>query len=284
MFQFKVDDEYFRDELLEFVGSKQGYSGIIYNSKTKEPDCVIITSGGSSGKESGYHDRRHEDGSWDYYGQGSKGDQNAHTSSNSLLTNQRASILLFSTRELNAKEIKEQGNRKKKYKFEGIFSVLSWGTFVPDYGSRKGDSLIVYRLIPASNIFNDFEVESIEPPSKALSLAELALKISAKEKSANKGKKKITVQEYKERSLLVKTYALLRSQGICELCEKPAPFITEKGAPFLEVHHIFRLADDGPDLPENVAALCPNCHREAHFSKNKVGLKDSLFEKILLKG
>ena len=150
-------------------------------------------------------------------------------------------------------------------------------------GNRQGDSLVIYRLIPASNIFNDFEIESVDPPSKVLSLAELALKINAKEKSANKDKKKITVQEYKERSLLVKTYALLRSQGICELCEKPAPFITEKGAPFLEVHHIFRLADDGPDLPENVAALCPNCHREAHFSKSRTTLKDDLFEKIRLK-
>ena len=35
--------------------------------------------------------------------------------------------------------------------------------------------------------------------------------------------------------------------------------------PYLEVHHIIRLADDGDDSVENAIALCPNCHREAHF-------------------
>ncbi|QNK64948.1 HNH endonuclease [Pedobacter sp. PAMC26386] len=95
--------------------------------------------------------------------------------------------------------------------------------------------------------------------------------------------KKYTVQEYRERSQDVKTYALLRADGICELCDKPAPFIVGNGVPFLEVHHIFRLADDGPDLPKNVAALCPNCHREAHFGWKREKLKNSLYEKISLK-
>ncbi|WP_083465500.1 HNH endonuclease [Thalassobacillus sp. C254] len=31
------------------------------------------------------------------------------------------------------------------------------------------------------------------------------------------------------------------------------------------MHHIKRLSDGGPD-PEFVAAICPNCHRRAHYS------------------
>ncbi|MFC1652495.1 HNH endonuclease [Planctomycetota bacterium] len=38
---------------------------------------------------------------------------------------------------------------------------------------------------------------------------------------------------------------------------------------FLEVHHLFRLADDGPDIPDNVAAICPNCHRELHYGADR---------------
>tara|TARA_R110000772_G_scaffold222322_2_gene332802 strand:- start:606 stop:920 length:315 start_codon:yes stop_codon:yes gene_type:complete len=33
---------------------------------------------------------------------------------------------------------------------------------------------------------------------------------------------------------------------------------------YLEPHHIRRLTDGGPDDPQYVIALCPNCHREVH--------------------
>ncbi|OLU13203.1 hypothetical protein BVH01_22925 [Pseudomonas sp. PA1(2017)] len=49
-----------------------------------------------------------------------------------------------------------------------------------------------------------------------------------------------------------------------------APFVRPDGRAFLEVHHMTRLADDGPDLPANVAALCPNCHRRAHYSIDRI--------------
>jgi 5-methylcytosine-specific restriction protein A len=39
-----------------------------------------------------------------------------------------------------------------------------------------------------------------------------------------------------------------------------------KGEPFLECHHIQRLADNGEDGPTNTVALCPNCHRRMHFA------------------
>lgn len=62
---------------------------------------------------------------------------------------------------------------------------------------------------------------------------------------------------------------LARAAGRCEACRKPAPFVTEAGRPFLEVHHLLPLADGGPDTVENTLALCPNCHREAHFGADR---------------
>ena len=57
-----------------------------------------------------------------------------------------------------------------------------------------------------------------------------------------------------------------RAGGVCESCRKPAPFKRRSnGLPYLEVHHKIRLADDGPDTADNAVALCPNCHREAHY-------------------
>ena len=59
---------------------------------------------------------------------------------------------------------------------------------------------------------------------------------------------------------------LLRANGTCEGCHRPAPFLrTSNGTPFLEVHHRLPLAQGGHDTVANAIALCPNCHRQAHF-------------------
>jgi 5-methylcytosine-specific restriction endonuclease McrA len=64
--------------------------------------------------------------------------------------------------------------------------------------------------------------------------------------------------------------AKLRANGLCERCGCKAPFLTTAGQPYLEVHHVVPLAKNGPDTLENVSALCPNCHREAHFGANSL--------------
>lgn len=66
------------------------------------------------------------------------------------------------------------------------------------------------------------------------------------------------------RSEKIREYARLRSNGTCELCENPAPFRDKFNRPFLETHHIIFLSQGGQDSVENVAALCPNCHRKIH--------------------
>lgn len=59
---------------------------------------------------------------------------------------------------------------------------------------------------------------------------------------------------------------LRRAKGYCESCGKIAPFKrASDGTPYLEVHHLVRLVDNGEDSVENAVALCPNCHRKAHF-------------------
>ena len=59
---------------------------------------------------------------------------------------------------------------------------------------------------------------------------------------------------------------LSRAHGRCELCKSSAPFLrASDGSPYLEVHHRVWLADGGDDTLENSIALCPNCHRKAHY-------------------
>jgi 5-methylcytosine-specific restriction endonuclease McrA len=71
------------------------------------------------------------------------------------------------------------------------------------------------------------------------------------------------------RDFHIKEYAKKRANGICQLCEEKAPFYDLNGQPFLEVHHIKRLADGGSDSVDNTVALCPNCHRKMHILNKK---------------
>ena len=45
----------------------------------------------------------------------------------------------------------------------------------------------------------------------------------------------------------VKAWVLIYANGVCANYYCKAPFITTTGIPYLEVHHIKRLADKGPD-------------------------------------
>lgn len=73
---------------------------------------------------------------------------------------------------------------------------------------------------------------------------------------------------YRARSLAIRLYVLRRANGRCEGCRAPAPFRKLDGSPYLEPHHTMQLADDGPDHPARVIALCPNCHRRAHHAED----------------
>lgn len=60
--------------------------------------------------------------------------------------------------------------------------------------------------------------------------------------------------------------ALHRANGTCEGCKQTAPFMRQSdGSPYLEVHHRLPLSAGGEDTLENAVALCPNCHRRAHY-------------------
>lgn len=268
---FEIGQEYDRQELLNFVGSKQIQSGIIWGDK--EPGCIIVTSGGKHSDSAGYGDEENPDGTWSYIGQGSTGDQSVDNFANALLINERRDVLLFVTQEPSNKEQRERGNRRKRYKFKGIYQVLSHSFSSPKEGKRAKDKLLVFYLVPAANIYeSNLERTGLKMPN---SLHDLKREILEDERRAGNGTP-LSVADYRDRSVQIKKYALLRANGICELCEKYAPFISSTNYPFLEVHHIRSLADDGPDLPSNVSAICPNCHREAHFGIRRLEIRDRL--------
>jgi 5-methylcytosine-specific restriction protein A len=278
---FAIGSLYERNDLLKFIGSKQQQSGILWNKEGS--DTVIITSGGRHGKNASYSDAALENGSWEYYGQGSKGDQNPNSAANSLLLNTDKKILLFTTREATSKEARERGHHKKLYRFEGIFKTIAWEIDEQKEGKRKGDKLVKFILRPFDDIIEEINLPVQDPledivlePQDFYKLRKKVANIKEKPKK----EKLFVLTEYQDRSYQIKQYALLRAKGKCENCGHDAPFVNTNNIPFLEVHHIFSLSDEGPDTAINVAAICPNCHKEAHYGKQKENLKNTLSQKI----
>ncbi|OXJ00866.1 MULTISPECIES: HNH endonuclease [Burkholderia] len=59
--------------------------------------------------------------------------------------------------------------------------------------------------------------------------------------------------------------ALYRADGKYEICHGDAPFLRRNGRPYLEVHHLVQPTAGGEGTMENAVAVCPNCHRQAHY-------------------
>lgn len=78
-----------------------------------------------------------------------------------------------------------------------------------------------------------------------------------------------------ERSRLVRDAALARAAGVCQLCGQPG-FQTAAGTVFLETHHVVPLAEGGSDRLDNVVAICPNDHREAHYGRDAGRIRERL--------
>jgi 5-methylcytosine-specific restriction protein A len=87
-------------------------------------------------------------------------------------------------------------------------------------------------------------------------------------------------QRYFVRDPKVVRWVRDRAAGVCELCTRPAPFQTDGGSPFLEVHHVVHLANGGSDTPANTVALCPNCHRRCHHAIDRSIATADLYRQV----
>ncbi|MDS1138963.1 HNH endonuclease [Pusillimonas sp. SM2304] len=276
MYPFIMGQEYARKWLLEFLGSRQAQSGVVWGMK--EPGCLICTSGGRGGKRAGYFDESLDDGSWWYFGQGQSGDQRLENPANSKLASGRLSVLFFTTREPTAREVSERGGYGKLFAFRGEFNVAGYQAFVPREGRRKGDRLWRFRLVPTKQD----EGVSVGPEEQSFVEPDIQAWQERLNMYAHVASESVlSMREYRRRSAEVHQYARSRANGMCEACAQQAPFTALDHKAFLEVHHLTRLADDGPDTPSNVAALCPNCHRRAHYSLDREQFASILRGRIL---
>lgn len=81
------------------------------------------------------------------------------------------------------------------------------------------------------------------------------------------------------RNPYVRTNVLMRAMGKCDWCGQLG-FMMADGKIYLETHHVVPLSEKGLDSESNVAALCPNHHREAHHGKSRAEMRKVLLKKL----
>ena len=195
-----------------------------------------------------------------YTGMGSKGDQSLDFAQNKTLAQSNINGVDVHFFEVFTDRV---------YTYQGQV-VLTGEPFQETQDDEDGNSRKVWifplkrkdgttPVVPKTSIDKTFERKVKKASS--LSLDELKTRAS---KSPSKPGSRVTTTTTYQRDPNVVNYTLKRANGVCELCEQPAPFKKKNGEPYLEVHHVVQLANGGDDTIDNAAALCPNCHRKMH--------------------
>jgi len=250
-----------------FGGQEQG--GMITPA---EYDSIFLVSG-SSGRQHGYEDRWSEDGrTFFYFGEGQRGDMKFIKANLALRDHvlNGEDVLLF----------EEVQNKKGYLRYRG--QMVCVGYELVDAPDTKGAirKSILFELVSLSSFDVQSELDLTEdesefdPDLSAESLTELRRKAIADSAPCRTPEERRAI--YRTRSRAIRMYVLARAAGKCEGCSNAAPFLTRLGKPYLEPHHIRRLTDGGPDHPNWVAAVCPNCHRRAHYAEDASEFNKSL--------
>jgi 5-methylcytosine-specific restriction enzyme A len=263
---FILGCEYKRTDLHDqYGGQRQG--GI--STPKNHPIVIIFT--GPSGHAYGYEDGFREDGLFWYTGEGQVGDMLMRAGNKAILEHE------VRGKALHIFEIVRKGFVRCVGEARYADHEFRSG---PD---RNGDprKAIVFGLEMLTDEEPPEVVDAQRPsrkePKKLWQASLEALRKRALDAGPGASEtKKERLRRVRQRSAAVRVYVLRRADGRCEGCGSPAPFNTPSGRPYLEPHHIRRLADGGPDHPRWVIALCPNCHREVHYGCDGALLNKSL--------
>lgn len=265
---FEIGKEYKRSSEIHDQYGGQGQGGI--STPKDSPVIFIFTS--DAGEQHGYRDEYREEGVFWYTGEGQVGDMTMSSGNKAILNHVQNNKVIHVF----------EYTRKAYVRYIGLAECLGYHEETrPDRNGDKRKAFIFHldiNSIPNTTQISEPKPIYNTPDPKALKkksakeLREAAL-LSAPLKSSFKEKREVAYY----RSQALKLYVVARSKGACESCKEAAPFQTKTG-PYLECHHLHRLADGGPDHPNNVIALCPNCHRRAHYAADAVKFNNSLKE------
>ncbi|EEF80068.1 HNH endonuclease [Methylophaga thiooxydans] len=261
--KFEIGKEYHRKTEIHGRYKGQAQGGI---STPQDEDVIFIFT--SEGEENSYKDEYRPDGTFWYTGEGQVGDMQMKNGNKAILNHKANNKIIHAF----------EYTRKAHVRYMGQAELLGYHEEVRPDKHGEDRSAIIFHLdidscpdIPGSSTttISTFSPKDLRKKS-LLELREAALEKPSHTKNASERR-----QSAYYRSKALRLYVRKRAGGKCEACAVPAPFESRKG-PYIECHHLHRVADGGPDHPMNVIGLCPNCHRRAHYAKNFREFNDSL--------
>lgn len=206
-----------------------------------------------------------------YTGMGRKGDQSIDFQSNKKLNS------IYYTEKITTKLVLFINTDQNKYLYCGEVKTIGRPYFKYQYFTKNEKrKIIIFPLIVKNltSISSQFFDSTINIKSYKNKKEDTLIKnIDTYQKNYD-NKNYINAKEKKyyrnpDIAYISKKYA----NGICQLCQKEAPFQDKDGNPYLESHHIEWLSRGGKDRLDNVIALCPNCHKKMHIIDDKKDVK-----------
>lgn len=240
--------------------------------RSKTTNTLVIISDHTKGlyEDKWFRDILH------YTGMGKKGDQDINASQNRTLNESNINgvkVYLFEVFEANrytyrgqVKLVEEPYQEKQKDE-DGVLRNV----WIFPVKSVDDHELTIDKEIIDNNFY--------KKEKKAKKLSDEELEEKAKETQSIKVSVRTAKSQVYERNPYVTELAKRRANGICQLCNEPAPFKNKLGDPYLETHHIEWLSKGGSDTIENTVALCPNCHKKMHIVDSNTD-KEYLLTKI----
>jgi len=225
-----------------------------------------------AGVSYGYHDSFQENGTYWYTGEGQRGDMTLTRGNRAILEHEKRG------RTLELFEHEDRG----LFRYQGRAQYLKHHEELrPDAdGASRRAIVFELELLPVLETTVD-RARATDTPSPRWKMPLDQLRSLALAAAPRGAPTHARIRILRVRSDAVRLYVQRRANGVCELCEVPAPFKRRDGTPFLEAHHLDRISDGGPDHPAHVAAVCPNCHRAVHCASDGSTRNDRLRNIVL---
>jgi len=234
---------------------------------------VVFMFSGESGEQFGYKDGWTDEGIFAYTGEGQEGDMTFTSGNRAIRDHRQSGKDLFLFQDLG---------KRKGVRYEGLFECADWREINGPDKNKQQRKILVFDLVPVTSAAEHQDAdESTATTAPLEDLRKAAYSAAKATGSARNGFG--SKRNWYERSQQVRKYVLARAGGVCEACDQPAPFARKDGTPYLEPHHTTRLADEGPDHPQSVGAVCPNCHRKIHSGAEGEAWNSRLKERLIKK-
>jgi len=167
-----------------------------------------------------------------------------------------------------------------------ISRVVKEAVAVDESLTRNGASPSIYitakgdRQMALVDIVRKYSTDLLQLPENQLQFADAINDLNAYPPEVTEPEKTYRMSASYSRDQKIRSFVINRAKGRCEYCGELGFLMSDGRSHYIEAHHIIGLADEGEDSVENVIALCPKHHREAHFGANRINLEAEMAKLI----